>query len=133
MKTNPISVVQDPNLRQNPYVVQTRPRQTELPASRRFASELKSAAVQGAGSLLRVGGAMMGAALPAGDSLAAAVPGAKPGSLAEQATGGSMMDQSMELLSLQQQIQMENQRYTLLSNVLKARHETNKNAIGNLR
>lgn len=132
MKNLPISTVS------NQHIAQTRPRQTALPASRRFASELKSAAVQGAGSLLRVGGAVMGAALPAGDSLnSSAIAGTpvagSPASALSEASGGSMMDQSMELLSLQQQIQMENQRYTMLSNVLKARHETNKNAISNLR
>lgn len=42
-------------------------------------------------------------------------------------------DQSMELIALQQRISDENRVYSTLSNVLKARHETAKNAIGNIR
>ncbi len=81
----------------------------------------------------------MGAALPGADSGATSVASSSVSANVLGAGGsgsgtdGSMMDQSMELLALQQQIQMENQRYTTLSNVLKARHETNKNAISNLR
>lgn len=130
MKTTPISVP-------NPNVVQTRPRQTALPTSRRFASELRNVASVGAGSLLRVGGAIMGAALPAANISGPMVSGTALASSSPDPLGshteGSTMDQSMELLALQQQIQMENQRYTTLSNVLKARHETNKSAISNLR
>lgn len=133
MKTTPIS------LSSNPHVVHTRPRQTALPASRRFASELKHNVAEGVGSLLRVGGTIMGAALPRpSSSTTRGGEGSTAGSFlgvgdAGTAAGSSAMDQSMELLALQQQIQMENQRYTTLSNVLKARHETNKNAISNLR
>jgi hypothetical protein len=42
-------------------------------------------------------------------------------------------DQNMYYLKLQQQISDENRQYTALSNVLKARHDTVKNAIGNIR
>lgn len=42
-------------------------------------------------------------------------------------------ENSMYYLQLQQQIQEENRTYSTLSNVLKARHETVKNAIGNIR
>jgi hypothetical protein len=41
--------------------------------------------------------------------------------------------QQMELLALQQRMQDENQRFSTLSNVLKAEHETAKTAIGNIR
>ena len=40
---------------------------------------------------------------------------------------------SLYFLQLQQQIQEENRTYSTLSNVMKARHETVKNAIGNIR
>lgn len=40
---------------------------------------------------------------------------------------------SMQLLLVQNQIQEETRHYTAVSNVLKARHETMKNAIGNIR
>lgn len=36
-------------------------------------------------------------------------------------------------LELQEQISAENRAYTTLSNVMKARHDTVKNAIGNIR
>jgi len=42
-------------------------------------------------------------------------------------------DQNLYYLRLQQQISAESREYTALSNVLKARHDTVKNAIGNIR
>jgi hypothetical protein len=42
-------------------------------------------------------------------------------------------DNALYFLRLQQRIQDENRTYSTLSNVLKARHETMKNAISNLR
>ena len=41
--------------------------------------------------------------------------------------------QNMQFLQLQEQLQAENRRYTALSNAMNTRHETAKNAIGNLR
>jgi hypothetical protein len=42
-------------------------------------------------------------------------------------------DQNLYYLRLQEQISAESRSYTALSNVLKARHDTIKNAIGNIR
>jgi hypothetical protein len=42
-------------------------------------------------------------------------------------------DQNLYYLKLQEQISAENRGYSAVSNVLKARHETMKNAIGNIR
>jgi hypothetical protein len=42
-------------------------------------------------------------------------------------------DRTLYYLELQQRIAAETQTYTALSNVLKARHDTIKNAIGNIR
>lgn len=42
-------------------------------------------------------------------------------------------DMNLYYLELQERISAENREYTALSNVLKARHETVKNAIANLR
>jgi len=42
-------------------------------------------------------------------------------------------DSSLQLIALQQQIQEETRSFTLASNVLKARHDAAKNALGNLR
>ncbi|MFZ5896481.1 MAG: hypothetical protein ACOY0T_35835 [Myxococcota bacterium] len=43
------------------------------------------------------------------------------------------MDQNLYFLELQERISQESRSYSALSNVLKARHETLKNAIGNIR
>jgi hypothetical protein len=40
---------------------------------------------------------------------------------------------NMQYLALQQNMQDESRRFTLVSNVLKAKHDTAKNAIGNVR
>jgi hypothetical protein len=42
-------------------------------------------------------------------------------------------DQNLYYLELQERISDENRSYSALSNVLKARHETVKNVIGNIR
>ena len=82
------------------------------------------------------GGSVVGAALRRG---AAAIPGEGPRLDAAGAedplagwTGGAG-DTQMQYLQLQQRMQDENLRFTTLSNVLKARHETAKTAIGNIR
>jgi len=43
------------------------------------------------------------------------------------------VDQNLYFLELQERISQESRTYSALSNVLKARHETVKNAIGNIR
>jgi hypothetical protein len=42
-------------------------------------------------------------------------------------------DQNMYYLQLQEQMSQESRSYSAVSNVLKARHDTMKNAIGNIR
>ncbi|MET0794260.1 MAG: hypothetical protein ABW061_22245, partial [Polyangiaceae bacterium] len=42
-------------------------------------------------------------------------------------------DQNMYYLKLQEQMSAESRSYSAISNVLKARHDTMKNAIGNIR
>jgi hypothetical protein len=42
-------------------------------------------------------------------------------------------DMNLEMLALQEQVQQENRRFTTASNVLKARHDTAKAAISNIR
>jgi hypothetical protein len=58
-------------------------------------------------------------------------PGSDEGTL--QSALQAQAENSLYYLQLQQQIQEENRAYSTLSNVLKARHETVKNAIGNIR
>jgi len=120
----------------------TRPRVTPRPAAARFRDTLDV----GVDSLLAgVEGAA--AMIPAGSVVSAAIRGARSEGAAESARGpaasseaagmdqlrAGMMDDSMQYLRLQQQMQAENQRFTTLSNVMKARHETAKNAINNIR
>lgn len=55
------------------------------------------------------------------------------GSSGVEATLASSADQNMYYLRLQEQISAESRAYSALSNVLKARHDTIKNAISNIR
>lgn len=83
------------------------------------------ASVAGGGSGALSGTSLAGSSL-SGTSLAST-------SLASTSLAGGSSNDAMELIALQQQMQDENRRYSTLSNVLKARHETAKNAIGNIR
>jgi hypothetical protein len=82
----------------------------------------------GATSLLAVdsGGGAVGRA-PTGGAAPGSEPGGVENALARQA------EDSLYFLNLQQRIQEETRNYQAVSNVLKARHESVKNAIGNLR
>lgn len=117
-------------------------RVTAAPADRSFRVAL------GDGARVLLGGVEAAArALPGGEIVAAAVHGgaraaASGGAVVTAGPGGSASgldplagssNEAMQLIALQQQIQDENRRFTTLSNVMKARHETAKNAIGNLR
>jgi len=115
--------------------------------------------VMSAGATAVVGGAEAAVSqLPGGPILAASFrsgPGV-PGSPVETPTGSPVAgpgvpaaeggqtssveqvlarsaDQNMYFLQLQEQMAAENRHYSALSNVLRARHETVKNAIGNIR
>ena len=61
--------------------------------------------------------------------LASRVPGAKKGSTARK-TPATL---SSQLLAVQMSMQRENQVFSSVSNVLKTRHDTAKNSIGNIR
>jgi hypothetical protein len=82
---------------------------------------------------------MMPAVSPEGaaSASASALPGGAAGA---PGSGGGIesalsqnADQNMYFLALQERISQESRNYTALSNVLKTRHETVKNAIGNIR
>lgn len=123
-------------------------RVTATPPERQFRAAL------GDGATLLLGGVEAAArSLPGGEIVAAAISGTggaggrggggRGGSVASGAVSveadaaGAGVDlggnDAMELIALQQEIQEENRRYSTLSNVMKARHETAKNAIGNIR
>jgi hypothetical protein len=88
---------------------------------------------------VKPGGVTITPRLPAGSAAPA------PGGAVDPVTGGSgeqapiegMLAESQAFnlyyLQLQEQISAENRQYSTLSNVLKARHDTVKNAIGNIR
>ncbi len=131
----------------------TAPRLTPLPATRRFRDALGAGAgvlldgVESAAGFLPGGaavtaairGAGAGGVAGTGSALSSGTgsggPGAGAGSSPESAQSilSQTADQSMQYLELQEQISAENRRYTALSNVLKARHDTAKNAINNIR
>lgn len=127
----------------------TAPRMTAPPALRTFGEVLASRGEAVLQTALRTVGFVPGGAL-----LAAAVRGsgssvgassvsspegpATPTGVAPGTTGGDDMlarsqEMSMQFLQLQEQISQENRQYTALSNVLHVRHESAKNAIGNVR
>jgi len=124
----------------------TRARQTERPAAP-FRSVLAG------GVSLLMSGAEVATHVVGGPVLAAAVHDARAGagnaiagSTAAPVGGAgspgastveSMMQQgqmsNLELLALQQQVQQENQRFTTVSNVMRAKHDTAKAAVANIR
>lgn len=119
----------------------TRPRPTPAPAGRRFRDALDASAdtllggVEAASALVP-GGAVVSAAVRSGRGGAGGVAGSAeaPGGRTDMGDlQSSMMEDNMDYLRIQQQMQAENRRYSTLSNVMKARHETAKNAINNIR
>jgi hypothetical protein len=60
-------------------------------------------------------------------------PTATPGSPDVEGMLGENSDKNLYYIVLQERISAENRQYTAYSNVLRARHETMKNAIGNFR
>lgn len=131
----------------------TAPRVTPTPA-RPFKQVMQAGAramIEGADAAVRrlPGGPILAAAVrPSGASpLGVGYPGSiqraegPAGTAAEPAAGGGGIegtlaqnaDMNLYYLELQERISAESRSYSALSNVLKARHDTVKNAIGNLR
>jgi hypothetical protein len=83
-----------------------------------------------AGTVAHAGPAGLGSA-PA--TIAAAAATGNP----EMASMETLMQQgqasNLQLLALQQQVQQENQRFTTVSNVMRAKHDTAKAAVSNIR
>jgi hypothetical protein len=92
---------------------------------------MRPAAAGGTGAVPPYGGGVSGTAENPVASGSTAAPGA------ESASVESALAQSQEFnlyyLQLQEQLAAENRQYSAMSNVLKARHDTIKNAIGNIR
>ena len=122
------------------------PRRTTPGAGERF----REALARGGSSLLSTVGSAAGV-VPGGAVLSAAITSAEGGaatsadasaldastSTSAELDAASMVeaqhDRSVELLMLQQQIAGEQQQFMTVSNVLKARHETNKSITQNFR
>jgi hypothetical protein len=84
------------------------------------------------------GGPVPGRAVPAGALAGAAVPaGVSAGDGSDLATMQAMQRESqafnLQLLNLQEEVQQENRRFSTLSNVLRAKHDTAKAAVSNIR
>ncbi len=104
-----------------------------LPMAPMLAASLRPGAAMRPAQPGLVSGAM-------GTGVAAEGPGAATGGLGGNVGGVGMenaLAQSQEMnlyfLELQERVASENRAYTTMSNVLKARHDTVKNAIGNIR
>ena len=92
-----------------------------------------------------VGGALLTSAVRGNAAGTASSAGSYTSALGNSGTSdGDMMqqmrdlqaqsrDMNLEMLGLQEQVQQENRRFSTASNVLKARHDTAKAAIGNIR
>jgi hypothetical protein len=139
------SVMPAPTVPHEVRVETTRSRATPPTAGRSF----RDAIDVSAGSLLD-GIEAASSLVPGGGVVSAAVRGARAASAgsagAAEAAGTSgsgaetlgdlqtaMAQDNMTYLKLQEQMQAENRRFTTLSNVMKARHETAKNSINNIR
>jgi len=131
---------------------------TTAPPARPFQQVMKASAdviVSGAESAMArlPGGAVLAAAMRPSPDFGGGVTSPVGPSSSFDASGGSAVgvsaaggqppgiervldqnaDQNLYSLGLQERISQENRAFTAVSNVLKARHETVKNAIGNIR
>lgn len=88
----------------------------------------------GAGMTMSAEGPRAGAA-PGVGGVAGGVPGAAgaPGGGGIESSLQQAQEMNLYYLQIQQEVQQQNQTFSTLSNVMKAEHDTVKNAIGNLR
>ena len=139
----------------------TTPRQTPQPAARRFADALRQGASVVLSGVSAAAGALPGmpvltaalrastnaaagpaaanamgqsAEAPAGEAAAAgAAGGSEPGQSDMERVMQESQAFNLYYLQIQEDMSRENRRFSALSNVMKARHETAKSAIGNIR
>ena len=72
-------------------------------------------------------------AAAAATALGAAAGGGSPGVTSVEAMMQQGQASNLQLLALQEQVQQENQRFTTVSNVMRAKHDTAKAAVSNIR
>ena len=70
---------------------------------------------------------------PAGDRRGGRPARPNPGDGERGGDDAAGPDVELQLLALQQQVQQENQRFTTVSNVMRAKHDTAKAAVSNIR
>jgi hypothetical protein len=153
MSMPPIHRSPNPLVRPEVRIEETRTRKTPREEPSSFSTALRTAsqvALRGvAVGATVLGGPIVSAAVrgqglasAVGDSLPAAQASGLPlgGNTSENSTlteVKAMQEQAQEfnlqLLSLQEEVQQENRKFSTVSNVLKAKHETAKSAIGNIR
>ena len=105
----------------------TRARQTERPATP-FRSVLAG------GVSLLMSGAEVATHVVGGPVLAAAAAASGgPATTSVETLMQQGQASNLQLLALQQQVQQENQRFTTVSNVMRAKHDTAKAAVSNIR
>ncbi|HEY7374863.1 MAG TPA: hypothetical protein VIF57_22050 [Polyangia bacterium] len=103
-----------------------------------LAAAVHDARVGATNAIAGAGPAGAGGTLPAAPAMAgAAAATAATGGNPEMAGMEAMMQQgqmsNLQLLALQQQVQQENQQFTTVSNVMRAKHDTAKAAVSNIR
>lgn len=126
-------------------LVTTAPRVTPPSTGQRFRDALGAGAmgvldgVEQAAGLVPGGGAVA-AAIRAGQNAqgsagnaAISGGGSSPGASGPESVLAGAQNQAMDLLEMQQQISMEQRQFQTVSNVMKARHDTAKAVIQNVR
>jgi hypothetical protein len=108
---------------------------TSLPGGPILAAALRPTAETGGGSAASVSSSSA-ALTPEGSSGtggvgSASTPGSDNGGV--EATLNQSANQNLYFIEIQERISAESRSYSAISNVLKARHDTVKNAIGNIR
>jgi hypothetical protein len=107
---------------------------TRLPGGPILAAALRPSDV---GPPQQVSGAAPQSLTPEGTAGTAGTAGAGPGGSGEggglEAALSQSANQNLYFIEIQERISAESRNYSAISNVLKARHDTVKNAIGNIR
>jgi len=100
-----------------------------------LAAAVHDARVGATNTIAGAGPASAAGALPAGSGIApaAAAIGGTPETIGLEAMMQQGQASNLQLLALQQQVQQENQRFTTVSNVMRAKHDTAKAAVSNIR
>ncbi len=125
-------------------VEETGPRRTPPTPGRQFRAVLEHTATGLLAGVERAsafvpGGTLVGAAIRTAGGGALAGTAEAPAPSGDDPTGsldalvGTGADQSIALLELQQRMSLEQRQYMAISNALKARHDTAKNVLGNVR